>query len=84
MREHSRRLDDYGVLGCQASEAMPVGAQRVGKDVRIAPVVLGTSDGEVVAEAVELLRVDRVDLETAFEQRLDNRAMRHGQTRARR
>src|SRR5215831_11907447 len=43
----------------------------------IAAVVLGSGDGKPIAEAVELLRVDRVDAKPAFEQRFDNRAVRH-------
>ena len=56
---------------------MPVGAQGIGKDLRIAPVILGAGHSEAVAEAVELLRVDRVYLEPAFEQGFDNRPVRY-------
>jgi hypothetical protein len=77
---HARRfaqLDHHRLLGNETSKAMPVGTQRIAQHMRVAPVILGTGDGETVAEAIELLRVDHVDRETAFEQRLDNRAVRH-------
>jgi hypothetical protein len=56
---------------------MAVGAQGIGEDVRIAAVVLRAGDGEAVAEAVELLGVDRMDRKAALEQGLDHRPMRH-------
>ena len=58
-------------------EAVPVGPQAVAEHMSIAAIILGASHGEPIAKTVELLRVDRVNLKTAFEQRLDNRAMRH-------
>jgi len=56
---------------------MSVGAPGIGQDMRIAPVILGAGHGEAVAEPVELFRIDRVGLEPAFEQRFDDRAVRH-------
>ena len=56
---------------------MPVGSQGVGEHVGIAAVVLGAGDGELIAEAVELFGVDRIDLETALEQDLDDGTVRH-------
>jgi hypothetical protein len=44
---------------------MPVGSQGVGEHVGITAIVLGSGDGESIAEAVELFRVDRIDLEMA-------------------
>src|SRR5215467_11677414 len=77
---HSRplaQLDDGRILGRQLPEAVSVGAQAVAEDMSIAAVVLGSGDGKPIAEAVELLRVDRVDAKPTFEQRFDNRAVRH-------
>ena len=56
---------------------MSVGAQGIGQDLRIAPVILGAGHGEAVAEPVELFRIDRVGLEPAIEQRFDDRAVPH-------
>ena len=61
---------------------MTVGTQGVGEHVGIAAIVLGAGDREAIAEAVELFGVDRIDLETAIEQDLDDgtvrRLDRHG------
>src|SRR5262249_43767355 len=77
---HTRPLaqfDDHRILGRQQPEAVPVGAQAVAENMSIAAVVLGPGHRETIAEAVKLLWIDRIDLKTAFEQRFDNRAMRH-------
>jgi hypothetical protein len=59
------QLDDNCVLGRQVPEAMSFGAQRVGEHMRIAPIILDTGDGKPIAETVELLGVDGVDLKAA-------------------
>src|SRR5271166_322171 len=70
------QLDHDRVFDREPVEAMTVGSQRVGEHVGIAAIVLGAGDGESIAEAVELFGVDRIDLETALEQDLDDGAMR--------
>src|SRR5208337_1545222 len=76
------QLDHDRVFDREPAEAMPVGSQGVGEHVGIAAIVLGAGDGESIAEAVELFGVDRIDLETALEQDLDDgtvrRLDRHG------
>ena len=71
------QLDHDRVFDREPAEAMPVGSQGVGEHVGIAAVVLGAGDGELIAEAVELFGVDRIDLETALEQDLDDGTVRH-------
>ncbi len=56
---------------------MAIGAQAVGLDPRVALIVFGAGDSEAVAEPVELFGVDRVYLETTFEQGFHDRAVRH-------
>ena len=70
------QFDDDRVEGFNASEAVDVGAKRVGQHACIAAVVLGTGRREAVAEAIELLRVDRVDREPLVHQALDHRSVR--------
>lgn len=77
---HSRplaQLDDLGWLFREAPEEVAIGAQRVGEHHGVAAVVLGAGDRESIAEAIELLWVDREDDEAAVEQCLNHRAVRH-------
>jgi len=76
---HARPLAQFDhdrVFDSEPAEAMPVGAQRVGEHVGVAAVVLGAGDGVAIAEAVELLGIDRIDLEAALEQDLDDGTVR--------
>jgi hypothetical protein len=57
------QLDHDRVFDCKPAKAMPVGSQRVAEHVGVPAVVFGAGDGEAIAEAVELFRVDRIDLE---------------------
>ena len=63
------QLNHDRVFDCKPAKAMPVGsaARRRARSIP-AVVVLGAGDGEAIAEAVELFRVDRIDLEAALEQ----------------
>src|SRR5436190_18714563 len=70
-------LDDNGIGDGQQAEAARVGAQGRGQHLGIATVVLAARRREAVAEAVELLGVDGVDVEAALEQRLDDGPVRH-------
>ncbi len=60
-----------------APELVQVGAQRIGEHVGVQTVVLGARDAVPVAKAVELFRVERVDVEATLEERLDQRTPRH-------
>ena len=71
------QLDDHRVVDRQAPEGVAIGAQAVGLDMGVAAIVLGAGDGEAVAEPIELLGIDRIHLETAFQQCFDDRAVRH-------
>ena len=71
------QLDHGRVAGLHGPEQVPVGAQPGGRDPGVAPVVLGAGDAEPVAQAVELLGVDRVHGEAAVQQRIDHRPVRH-------
>ena len=44
-----------------------VGPEAVGQHIGIATIVLGACDREAITEAVELLGVDRIDVETTLE-----------------
>lgn len=74
---HLAQLDDPWIVDPQPPEAPLVGAQRVSENPRVPPVILRPGDGEPIAEAVELLGIDRVHDEFAFQQRLDHGAVRH-------
>src|ERR1700691_6227835 len=56
---------------------MPIGAQAVGADPGIASVVLGPSNAEPIAQAVELLGIDRIDGKAPIQQAIDDWAVRH-------
>src|SRR5215212_3557073 len=59
------------------AKAARVGAQRVAQHLRIPAIILGASRREAVAEAIELLGIDRVNAEATLHQALDDRAVRH-------
>jgi len=48
-------------------EEMAVGTEAVSRDVGVAAVILGASDGVTVAKAVQLFGVDRIDMCTELE-----------------
>jgi len=60
----------------ERAKQVPIGAQRIGQHAGIEPVVLGARDGEAVAEAVELLRVEGEAPKAALKEGLDHRAAR--------
>ena len=64
----------------EAAEQPPIGAHTVSLDISVTPIILGPGDAEPVAQAVELLGVDRVDGNAAIDQRVDNRSMRYFDT----
>ena len=70
------QLDDRRVGRFQPSQTVRVGTQRRGEHPRVAPVVLRARRRHAVPEAVELLRVDRVDGEAPLHQALDHRSAR--------
>jgi hypothetical protein len=55
----------------------PIGTDGVGKDKGIAPVILGSRDTVTITEPVQLLGINRKDMEASFEQSFDDRATRH-------
>ena len=64
------QFDDDRGEGIGASVAVAVGAKRIGEHARVATLVLGTAWGDAVAEAIDLLRVDRLDRDTPVHQAL--------------
>ena len=70
-------FDDFRCLRIQAPESLVVGSQGIGQRPGVTAIVLGAGGRPPVAEAVELLRVDGVDRETAFHHRLDNGSVRN-------
>ena len=61
----------------QATKQMPVGAKTIGRDTGVSPIVLGAGDAEPIAQAIKLLRIDRMDDEAAIQKHIDDRPMRH-------
>ena len=53
------------------------GPQRIGEHLGIAAVILGAGRRETITEAIELLRIDGVDVEATLKQRFDDGAMRN-------
>jgi hypothetical protein len=54
-----------------------IGTDGISQDKGITPVILGSRHTMTIPEAVELLRMQRKDVEAAFEQPFDNRAPWH-------
>ncbi len=71
------QLDDGRINGIDPAEAVAVCPERVGEDAGVAAVVLGTGGREAVAEAIKLLRVDRIDRKAPVHQTLHHRAVRN-------
>jgi hypothetical protein len=71
------QLDDSGAGERDLMERAAIGSKRRGQRLCVPAVVLGARRREAVAKAVELPRIDGVDLESAIEKRLDHRAMRN-------
>ena len=71
------QLNDSGASERDLMERAAIGSERRGQRLCVPAVVLGARRREAVAKAVELPRIDGVDLESAIEKRLDHRAMRN-------
>ena len=71
------QLDDERIVDRQPTECVPIGTQAIRQHMGVTPVVLGAGDREAVSEPVELLGVDRVDLEAALQQGFDHGPVRH-------
>jgi len=54
-----------------------IGTDGIGQDKGIAPIILGSRRTVTIPEPVELLGMQRKEVEAAVEQTLDNRAPRH-------
>jgi len=55
----------------------PIGTQRIGQDKGIASVILGSRYTVTIPEAVELLGINRKDVEASLDQPFDNRTPWH-------
>lgn len=62
------QLDDDRMERRQQAKAVSIGAQRIGQRLGVAAVILGAGGREAVAEAIELLGIDSVDVEAALHQ----------------
>ena len=71
------QLDQPRVGDMHAAEQAPVGAHAIAHHVGVATVILRTGHAVPVAQAVELLRIDRVHNKSAIDQGIDYRAVRH-------
>ena len=70
------QFDDDRVDEREQAKATRISAQGGSHDLGVAAVILGAGHREPITEAVHLFRVDRVNIETALDQRLDHRAVR--------
>ena len=70
-------LNKQRVIDVHLPERGPVGAQRVGQDEAVPPVVLGSRGAVAVAKAIELLGIDGEHVEAALEQGLHDGPARH-------
>ena len=70
------QLDDLRRRRVHFPERLPVGRERSGQDEGVPSVVLGSGRGEAVAEAVELLGVEREHGDAALQQGVRLRAAR--------
>src|SRR5713101_3087672 len=52
-------------------ESAQIRPQRIGQHVGISPVILGAGDRVSIAEAVELLGIDRVDMQAPLDESFD-------------
>ena len=77
MRDHSRNWMMAGAGKRDLMKRAAIGPERRGERLCVPAIVLGACGGETVAKAVELPRIDGIDLETAIQQRLDDSAMRN-------
>ena len=71
------QLDQPRVGDMHAAEQTPVGAHAIAHHVGVPTVILRTGHAVPVAQAVELLRIDRVHDKSAIDQGIDYRAVRH-------
>jgi hypothetical protein len=65
-----------GIGQMRGAKAGTIGAQRIAQDPAVQPIVLGAHDRKPVAEAIELLRVDRKDRKAALQKGFNHRPMR--------
>ena len=70
-------LDDAGVVGLHAPEGWAIGTQGVCEDKGVAPIILGPGDRVPVAKAIELLGINREDMNAAREQGVDDGSAGH-------
>src|SRR6516164_3389680 len=69
-------LDDNGLSDGKLAESPHIGPEAVRQHIGVTAVVVGAGDREAIAKAVELLGVDRINVEATLEQGLDDRPMR--------
>ena len=70
-RNHGR------VAGLDGPEQVRVRAQSAGRDPSVAPVVLRSSQADAVAQALELLGIDRMHGKAAVQESIHHRPVRH-------
>src|SRR3954470_14572985 len=70
-------LNHAWVTGQYAAKQRPIRAQPGRCDPGIAPVVLGPGNADAVAQAIELLGIDRVHGKAAVQQGIHHRPVRH-------
>ena len=73
---HLSQFDDQGIVDTDQTKAGLVRAQGVRENKGISPVIFGSGNGMAISKPVQLLRVDRVDVEASLGQALDYCASR--------
>ena len=61
----------------EAAKQTPISAYAIRQDIAVSTIILSTGDTKPIAQAVELLRVDRVYHEAPIDQRIDDWSVRH-------
>lgn len=61
----------------EAAKQPSVSTHAIRQDIAVPTIILSTGDTEPIAQAVELLRVDRVYHEAPIDQRINNRSVRY-------
>ena len=70
------QLDHHRIIDRKAAEGLTIGAHCAAKHTGVTAIILGASDGEAIAESVELLGIDGKDKEGMIEKHLHHRPVR--------
>ncbi len=71
------QLEDDGILETHLAESRSIGPERGAQHERVTAIVLGSGHGVAVAEAIQLLGIERVYVEAALHKCFDDRPPRN-------